>query len=97
MKQLIFVTGDNCSLSDEMQEKVNLFHTISPDVEIIRMQTGKDEDSFSALTDRRLERTPTFAALIDGEVVDMHVGQLCEVRLGKMFTGGDPDGGEPGN
>jgi hypothetical protein len=97
MKQLVFVTGDNCNLSDEMQEKVSLFSSISPEVEIIRMETGKDEKAFTDLTGNHLQRTPTFAALIDGEVVDMHVGKLCEVRLGKMFTGGDPDGGEPGN
>jgi hypothetical protein len=97
MKQLVFVTGDNCNLSEEMQEKVDLFHTISPEVEIIRMETGKDENAFTALTGRHLQQTPTFAALVDGEVVDMHIGKLCEMRLGKMFTGGDPDGGEPGN
>lgn len=49
MKQLVFVTGDNCNLSEEMQEKVDLFHTISPEVEIIRMETGKDENAFTAL------------------------------------------------
>lgn len=90
MKQLLFVTGDNCQLSDEMQEKVSLFSELNPDVEIIRLKAGQDEDTFAELSDGwRFNATPAFTARIDGQVVDKHQGKLCEVRLGKMFTGGD--------
>jgi hypothetical protein len=90
MNKLIFVAGDNCQTSDEMQEKVLLFSEQNPDVEIIRLSAGKDEDTFEELTKGwRFNATPAFAAIVDGEVVDRHQGKLCEVRLGKMFTGGD--------
>jgi hypothetical protein len=90
MKQLLFVTGDNCQLSDEMQEKVSLFSDQNPDVEIVRLFAGQDEKKFEQLTNgMNFYATPTFIALDDGEIVDKHQGRLCEVRLGKMFTGGD--------
>jgi hypothetical protein len=87
MNKLIFVAGDNCQTSDEMQEKVRLFSEQNPDVEIVRLNAGKDDDAFEELTKGwRFNATPAFAAIIDGEVVDRHQGKLCEVRLGKMFT-----------
>jgi hypothetical protein len=90
MKQLLFVTGDNCQMSDEMQEKVSLFSELSPDVEIVRLQAGKDEELFVQMTGGEgFNRTPTFFAIEDGQILDRHQGRLCEVRLGKMFTGGD--------
>jgi hypothetical protein len=90
MKELVFVTGDNCITSDEMQEKVSLFSELNPDVEIVRLKAGQDEDTFADLSDGwRFNATPAFTARVDGQVVDRHQGKLCEVRLGKMFTGGD--------
>lgn len=90
MRQLLFATGDNCQTSVDMQEKVALFSEQHPDVEIVRLSAGKDEDTFEDLTGGwRFDGTPAFAAIVDGEVVDRHQGRLCEVRLGKMFTGGD--------
>lgn len=90
MKQLLFVSGDNCQLSEDMQEKVSLFSDQNPDVEVVRLFAGQDEDLFQKMTGGdRFSATPTFYALEDGQVLDRHQGRLCEVRLGKMFTGGD--------
>lgn len=90
MKKLLFATGDNCQMSADMQEKVSLFSEQHPDVEIVRLSAGKDEDTFEELTKGwRFDATPAFAAIVDDEVVDRHQGRLCEVRIAKMFTGGD--------
>jgi hypothetical protein len=90
MKELIFVSGDNCSASEEVQEKVDLFSQQHPEVSIIRLKAGQDEDEFAKLSDGwRFNATPAFTAKVDGVVADRHQGKLCEVRLAKMFTGGD--------
>lgn len=90
MRELVFVSGDNCVASEEVQEKVALFSEQNPDVEIIRLKAGQDENRFAELSGGwRFNATPAFTARIDGEIVDRHQGKLCEVRLAKMFTGGD--------
>jgi hypothetical protein len=90
MKELIFVSGDNCSASEEVREKVDIFSQQHPEVSIIRLKAGQDEDEFAKLSDGwRFNATPAFTARVDGVVADRHQGKLCEVRLAKMFTGGD--------
>lgn len=87
MKELIFVSGDNCLASEEVHEKVDLFSEQHPEVSIIRLKSGQDEDQFAAMSDGwRFNATPAFAAKIDNVVVDRHQGKLCEVRLAKMFS-----------
>jgi len=87
MKELIFVSGDNCLASEEVQEKVDLFSQQHPDVSIIRLKAGQDEDQFAELSGGwRFNATPAFAAKVDGMITDRHQGKLCEVRLAKMFT-----------
>jgi hypothetical protein len=90
VKELIFVSGDNCSASEEVQEKVELFSQQHPEVSIIRLKAGQDEDHFAKLSDGwRFNATPAFTAKVDGVITDKHQGKLCELRLAKMFTGGD--------
>jgi hypothetical protein len=92
MKELIFVSGDNCSASEEVQEKVDLFSQQHPEVSIIRLRAGQDEDQFAKLSDGwRFSATPAFTAKIDGVITDKHQGKLCEVRLAKMFAGEDSE------
>ena len=87
MKELIFVSGDNCIASEEVQEKVELFSQQHPEVSIIRLKAGQDEDQFAEMSGGwRFNATPAFTAKIDGSIVDRHQGKLCEVRLAKMFT-----------
>lgn len=88
MKELIFVSGDNCLASEEVQEKVDLFSHQHPDVSIIRLKAGQDEDQFAKLSDGwRFNATPAFTARVDGVITNRHQGKLCEVRLAKMFDG----------
>jgi hypothetical protein len=90
VKELIFVSGDNCSASEEVQEKVELFSKQHPEVSIIRLKAGQDEDQFAELSGGwRFDATPAFAAKVDGAITDRHQGKLCELRLAKMFAGGD--------
>jgi hypothetical protein len=63
---------------------------IYPDVTITRLKAEESMDLFAELSGGwRFSETPAFTARIDGQIVDRHQGKLCEVRLGKMFTGGD--------
>jgi hypothetical protein len=90
MKELIFATADGCTASVEVQEKVDLFSQQNPDVVITKLKAEDDMDLFASLSGGwKFNETPAFTARIDGEIVDRHQGKLCEVRLGKMFTGGD--------
>jgi hypothetical protein len=90
VKELVFATADNCLASEEVQEKVSLFIDQNPDVVVTRLKAENDLDLFASLSDGwKFNATPAFTARIDGKVVDRHQGRLCEVRLGKMFTGGD--------
>jgi len=91
MKELLFVAGKNCLLSEEMQAKVALFEELNPDIKVTRLFAGKDEDVFAQKTDGyRFSSTPAFAAIEDGIVLDRHEGKVCEVRLLRMFTGETP-------
>jgi thiol-disulfide isomerase/thioredoxin len=97
MKELLFVAGDNCSLSVEVLEKVDLFKSLNPEIEVSYLHAGKDEDVYSLKTGgHRFSSTPAFAALEDGNVLEIHEGKVCEVRLLKMFTGerSEKDSGE---
>lgn len=86
MDQLIFVAGDNCSVSDEVAPKVDLFESMYPDVVVHRLHTGQDEDRFAELTNgEKLNRTPTLIAIRDDVVIDRHEAYGCENKMGQMF------------
>lgn len=88
MKELLFVTGDSCVASKEVLPAVELFKQQHPEVDVLTLKAGFDEDFFSQRTGgQTFSSTPTFVALEDGVILDRHEGKLCEVRLGKMFTG----------
>ena len=92
MKELLFVSGDNCVDSTEVLPAVKLFMEQNPDIVVLNLKAGVDEDYFKARTNgQSFSSTPTFVALEDNKVIDRHEGKLCEVRLGKMFAGGDAE------
>jgi hypothetical protein len=90
MRELIFATAENCQASKDVQEKVSLFSEQNPDVIITRLTAESDMQKFSSLSDGWVfSATPAFTARVDGQITDRHQGMLCEIRLGKMFTGRD--------
>jgi thiol-disulfide isomerase/thioredoxin len=89
MKELVFMSGPNCPMSVEMEDKVLLFEALNPDIKVNRIVAGQDDLEFRKKSDGyKLSATPTFIALEDEKVLEIHEGRACEVRLLKMF---DPE------
>jgi hypothetical protein len=87
MKELVFVSGPNCPMSVEVEEKVILFEELNPDIKVTRLVAGIDDAEFNEKTKGySLSATPTFAALEDENVLDIHEGRACEIKLLSMFS-----------
>lgn len=86
MKQLVFVTGDNCELSDQMRPIVENFKLSNPDVQVLELEAGKDEKLFEVLIGHSLKATPTIASLVDGKKLHLFESQAaCEDKIDTMF------------
>jgi thiol-disulfide isomerase/thioredoxin len=87
MKELVFMSGPNCPMSVEMEDKVLLFESLNPDIKVNRLVAGEDDLEFRKKSDGyKLSATPTFISLEDEKVLEVHEGRACEVRLLKMFS-----------
>jgi hypothetical protein len=87
MKELVFVAGENCQLSEEVSEKVKLFQILNPEITVTKITAEKDQDTFFEKTNGyRFSATPAFASIENGAVIDIHEGWACENRLLKMFS-----------
>ncbi len=92
-EQLIFVSGTNCKFSEEVAPLVKVFSDRYPQIEIIEMWAGKDEQKFSELTSGKYFRsTPTFVALRDGQVIEWQEGRACDNKMAQMFGLESPRG-----
>lgn len=92
MRELLFVSGENCELSTEVAAKVELFQTLNPEIKITRISAEKDGSIFFDKTNgHNFSATPAFASLEDGMVLETHQGWACENRLLKMFSPDEPD------
>lgn len=86
MKQILFVTGDNCDLSDQMRPIVESFKLSNPDVQVLELEVGRDEKLFESLVGHSIKATPTIASLINGTKLHVFEGQAaCEDKIGNMF------------
>ena len=83
--KLIFVVGDNCMLSDEVSPSVDVFLNRYPDVELIKLKAGQDEQEFTKLTNQHMQSTPAFVAIVDDKVVSRHEGRACDNKIAQMF------------
>jgi hypothetical protein len=87
MKELVFVSGPNCPMSVEVEDKVILFESLNPEIKVTRLVAGSDNGEFYKKSNGYdFSSTPTFAALEDGKVLDIHEGRACEAKLLKMFS-----------
>jgi hypothetical protein len=85
-EQLIFVSGTNCKFSEEVAPLVKVFSDRYPQIEIIELSAGKDEQKFSELTSGKyFNSTPTFVALRDGNVIEWQEGRACDNKMAQMF------------
>jgi hypothetical protein len=91
MKELLFVSGENCELSAEVAEKVELFQKLNPEIKVTKIAAEKDGRLFFDKTNgHNFSATPAFASLEDGLVLETHQGWACENRLLKMFSPENP-------
>lgn len=85
-EQLIFVSGTNCKFSEEVAPLVKVFSDRYPQIDIIELWAGKDEQKFAELTSGKYFRsTPTFVAMRDGEVIEWQEGRACDNKMAQMF------------
>jgi hypothetical protein len=87
MKELVFLSGPNCPVSVQMEEKVLLFESLNPDIKVTRLLAGDQDADFRQKSGGyKVSATPTFVALEDEKILEVHEGKACEVRLLKMFS-----------
>lgn len=86
MKELIHFTAEWCNPCKQMQPIINEFIDENKDIKYTKIDIDKDRDIFLYYNKQYpVMSVPTFLGIVDGKVIDGHVGATSKFVLKSLL------------